>query len=136
MSGGVAWNAEAMMPEIRAGVMRGLVSWGGRIQEEGTRLILETTKGGRIYRRRGVEHQASAGGEPPASDTGRLVNSSRVDAFEGSLSVRINWSTAYAAWLQFGTEKMEPRPWADVALANVRDMGLGDIRGELKAVLE
>lgn len=131
----VDWNAGAMMPEIRAATMRGLVSFAGRVQQEGTRLIMEGPKTGRKYRRRGVEHQASAPGEAPANDTGRLVNSGRIDLRESTLSVLITWSTAYAAFLQFGTEKMEPRPWADRALENTALAGIEDIRVELRAVL-
>jgi len=132
----VDWNAGAMMPQIRQAVMRGVISWAGRVEAEGTRLIVDVPGTGKIYRRRGVDHQASAPGEPPASDTGTLANSVFITPFEPMLMARITWATAYAARLQFGDEKIEPRPWANVALANVSDMGLQDVRMELGALFK
>lgn len=60
---------------------------------------------GRVY----GNHQASAPGEAPATDTGRLVNST-VYKREGRISASVGSDLAYAAMLEFGTSKIDPRP--------------------------
>lgn len=66
---------------------------------------------GHIYRSSvtNKDHQASAPGEAPASDSGMLA---------GSITVELDGVTAYVGtnldygyWLEFGTTKMEPRPF-------------------------
>jgi HK97 gp10 family phage protein len=54
-------------------------------------------------------HRASAPGQSPATDTGRLVNSLRSDVSGKTATVSAN--TTYAAALEFGTSKMKPRPY-------------------------
>lgn len=53
-------------------------------------------------------------GDPPHTDTGRLRQSIK---FEYSKGVgKIGSNLKYAAWLEFGTEKMAARPWLSVAV--------------------
>lgn len=66
-------------------------------------------KTGRVYRRRGIVHQASAPGQPPATDTGFLVNSIYVER-DGPARMTVGSRLAYAAYLEFGTQRMAPRP--------------------------
>lgn len=54
-------------------------------------------------------HQASAAGEAPMSDTGRLAGSVTFNR-ESDLTVTVGSNLVYAAWLEFGTIKMAPRP--------------------------
>ena len=63
---------------------------------------------GRVYKRGGVTHQASAPGQPPASDTGALSGSiyTEPDAEGWVVGSRL----AYAAYLEYGTRKMASRP--------------------------
>ena len=74
----------------------------------------------RIYKRRTVTHQASAPGEAPASDTGRLVNSinSYMDTIEddSAFVVAGRGTVKYARALEFGTTKMAARPFMFPAL--------------------
>lgn len=116
----VQWNGPAIIARVRQATMRGVVSGTEMLREEALRLIQDTPKTGRIYRRRGVEHQASAPGEPPASDTGRLVQSIRTEYFPDELKGVLQASTAYAAFLEFGTSRMEPRPFMRPAVSNKR----------------
>lgn len=69
---------------------------------------------GEVYRRgKSVVHRASAPGDPPAPDTGRLRGSTQGEVFataDGALGV-VSVNTEYAAALELGTEKMAPRPY-------------------------
>lgn len=62
---------------------------------------------------------ASKPGDPPNSDTGRLVQSIKFDFQDSGLTGRVGSNLKYAAWLEFGTANMAPRPWLSTALENV-----------------
>lgn len=72
-------------------------------------LLTQGPKTGRVYRIRGVDHQASAPGEAPASRTGRLVRSFNYNV-HGFYQMEVGEDAPYAGWLEDGTENMEPRP--------------------------
>lgn len=132
----VDWNGDAVIAAVRKGAFRGVVIATEAVLTEGTRLIASPPKTGRIYRRRGKEHQASAPGEPPATDTGRLIQSGRTAYNQSLLLGVVMWSTEYAAPLEFGTEKMEPRPYARPALANKQDFIVEAIKAEIERELQ
>ena len=54
-------------------------------------------------------HQASKPGDPPASDTGTGANSIKFKF--GKLSAVVWTDQKYMAWLEFGTRRIEARPW-------------------------
>lgn len=60
-------------------------------------------------------HTASAPGQAPQTDTGRLAGS--VTYVKNSpLTVTVQSALPYAAWLEFGTTEMSPRPaWTPAA---------------------
>lgn len=87
-----------------------------QVEKEAKQSILSGGKSGRIYTRRTVTHQASAPGEAPASDTGRLVGSIHTDLDTASLTSTVKASTKYATPLEFGTSKMAARPFMFPAL--------------------
>lgn len=64
---------------------------------------------GRVYRRGSRTHQASAPGEYPASDTGRLMGSIMSDI--QPMEARVGTNLEYGRFLEFGTSRMAPRPW-------------------------
>lgn len=117
----VLWNDVGVLACVRAGVMRGVVSGTEQVRNEALRLILQTAKTGTLYRMHGVVHRASAPGEPPASDTGRLVNSITTAYDEPKLSGVVSANTEYAPYLEYGTSKMEARPFMRPALANMQE---------------
>lgn len=95
-----------------------------RVEGQAKRSILAGGKTGRIYRRRSVTHQASAPGQAPASDTGRLVNSinSYYEKAKKTAIVIAGRGTAlYAILLEFGTRFMAPRPFMTPSLESNRD---------------
>lgn len=55
-------------------------------------------------------------GDPPNSDTGRLVQSIKFDFKEGGMRGRVGTNLKYGAALEFGTSNMEPRPWLSTAV--------------------
>ena len=55
-------------------------------------------------------HKASAPGEYPMTDTGRLVASIKIEQ-EGPLVAYVGTAVDYGAHLEFGTSQMAARPW-------------------------
>ncbi len=82
--------------------------------------IQRGTKTGHIY----GNHQASAPGEAPASDTGKLASSIQISK-QGAGVWYISARAPYAAALEFGTERMEARPFMTPAfvetMPNLKD---------------
>ncbi len=76
-----------------------------------TKANLSRPGSGRLY----GKHQASAPGEPPAVDTGRLRNATQADTQvrrDGDDIVgRVVANAEYAHALEVGTERMAPRPF-------------------------
>lgn len=74
---------------------------------------------GRLYRRRGVVHRASAPGSPPATDLGRLAAATtwEVGRDERGLVARIGSNYRVQLYLELGTRRMAPRPHLRPALA-------------------
>lgn len=62
---------------------------------------------------------ASKPGNPPHTDTGRLRQSIKFDVKEDVGRVGSNYKVA--AWLEFGTENMKPRPWLSTAVEKVSE---------------
>jgi hypothetical protein len=62
-------------------------------------------------------HQASAAGEAPATDTGRLASGTQY-RITGPLSAEVSNSVAYGAMLEWGTQRIAPRPlWRPTVIA-------------------
>lgn len=80
---------------------------------------LSTEGRGRSYRRgRTAVHVASAAGDAPAVDTGRLrqsITALKVD--DGHW--RVGTNVVYAPYLEFGTRRMAARPFMRVAVRKV-----------------
>jgi hypothetical protein len=100
---------EAVWKELKRGSLD--------VLQTGNQLMSDSPRTGRIYKRGAITHQASAPGEPPAIDTGRLVASGKTGANESAKIATASWATEYAAPLEFGTSKMAERPFAAPALA-------------------
>lgn len=116
-----SWNDDAVIAAIRRGTLRGVVAGANLVRNEVIRLIMETEKTGRLYRRRGVVHQASAPGEAPAVDTANHIRNITIEVDVQKLSASVVSSAAYAAALEFGTPNMVERPHMRRALSSMRD---------------
>lgn len=105
-------------------VNKALFAAAKQVEKEAKQSIVSGQKSGRLYRRRTVTHRASAPGEAPASDTGRLVNSinSYLNSSQSESFVTAGRGLAkYAAMLEFGTQKMAARPFMFPALEKSKD---------------
>lgn len=127
----VEWNAQAVIERVAAAAFRGVVRGTESVREEAIRLMQETAHTGRIYRRRGVSHQASAPGEPPAVDTGRHIAQITTEYDQAQLAGTVTFRSKQAAWLEFGTARMAARPYARPALANKQAEIEADIGAEI-----
>ena len=80
--------------------------------------IQRDPKTGAVY----GNHQASAPGQPPATDTGQLVRSitMSVEGTDGEVVGVIRASAPYAAMLEFGTTNIAPRPYMQPGLESQR----------------
>ena len=97
------------------------------IQARAQMAIMNPPKSGRIYRRGNVAHQASAPGEAPATDTGALVNSAYTKKLADA-DYETGFTVEYAAALEFGTAKIEPRPYLRPAVEAVKKAFLDAIK--------
>lgn len=93
-------------------------------------LIQSGPKTGRVYRHGNVLHRASAPGEAPATDTGALLNSGYAKRQRLALW-HVGYTVEYAAWLEFGTPKVLPRPYLRPAVEHYRQAFLDAIRQAL-----
>lgn len=96
-----------------ANVVRGTAQ---NIRTHAIKSIQRGTKSGIEYQKYSPrrKHRASAPGEAPATDTGRLANSIQADIEGKQATVFTN--VEYAPWLEFGTQAMKPRPFMYPAL--------------------
>lgn len=90
------------------------------IRSDAVRSIQSRSGGGITYEKYNPRrtHVASAPGEAPNTDTGRLVGSVRVDQQEHFADVGTDLQ--YGKFLEFGTIKMDARPYLNPAMEKNR----------------
>ena len=93
--------------------------------ERDAKISMRGPKSGKFYKtyNKKKKHRASAPGEAPAVDTGRLRSSIKYSLVaSGKLAeVIIGSDVEYAKYLEMGTSKMEPRPFLQPALEKNRE---------------
>ena len=90
-------------------------------------------KSGITYRRGNVSHQASAPGQYPATDTGRLASSVQFELpSPGSMTAVVGTNIMYGPMLEFGTSRMAARPWLMPSFTQAKI----NVEKKLKAQLE
>lgn len=104
------------------------------VREEAINSMREP-KSGRIYEtyfftlfgrvvpigKRWKPHQASAPGEPPAIDTGELVQSITFQVKDNGTVGEVGSDKKHGLYMEYGTSKILPRPWLKPAFENSRD---------------
>jgi HK97 gp10 family phage protein len=90
------------------------------IQQYAIKSIQRGTKSGIVYEKTSPRrtHQASAPGEAPASDTGALWKN--ITAEIDGKQAAITSNAEYSAALEFGTERIRPRPFMVPAMEKAR----------------
>ena len=103
------------------GSLRALVGRAGNlVRNTAVQSINQGAKSGvtyELYKPRRT-HTASSAGQPPATDTGFLVNNIVItmDTADKGLSVNVESRADYSTALEFGTSKMAARPFMQPAL--------------------
>lgn len=83
--------------------------------------IQQNPGGGREYKRGDKVHSASKPGGPPKTDTGNLVQNITVEKKDLMYyDVGSRKDAPYGYWLEFGTSKMDARPWLTPAVKEGR----------------
>ena len=106
---GVVFNhlpqiAAALKPACRAVIQETVLEL-----EADIKVSMAQAAGGRLYERGSGTHQASAPGQPPAVDYGVLIGSVQTEMVRDDLGL-VAEGTEYAVHLEYGTERMAPRP--------------------------
>jgi HK97 gp10 family phage protein len=115
------------IPKMKAqapGLIKAVVLKAATEFETLVKTSMQGGKSGAVYGR----HQASAPGEPPAIDTGNLINSIRHEAEDGGFTQVISANAEYAQHLEYGTRKMAPRPYMRPAAEKIRPRFLEAMR--------
>jgi HK97 gp10 family phage protein len=87
-------------------VMAGALAFGTKVKIS----MSARSHSGKVY----GKHRASAPGETPSVDTANLVNSIAMELVEvtaTSAEANIGTGVEYGYWLEYGTERMEARPF-------------------------
>lgn len=104
----------AVIVEVKKQIDAGLYASAKQVESDAKRSVLQGKKSGAVYKRRTVQHRASAPGEAPANDTGRLASSIVASLVRGANYAVVTAGKGvakYATMLEFGTSKMAARPF-------------------------
>src|SRR5690606_5565983 len=101
------------------------------IRNTAVRSIQKQSPGGVEYEKYNPRrtHVASAPGQPPNTDTGRLAGSIRA-VMSGTPTAHVDALSDYAVHVEFGTRNMEARPFMTPAVEAERDnyrRGINDL---------
>ena len=141
---GLLANLQAVDASLRGAAASRVLYAGAQTIQRYAKLNIETgPKTGRTYRlgaiRRGGAvvgykfHRASAPGESPATDTGKLVNSIR--SRKGNEWAMVYVSASYGGPLEFGTGRMAARPFLRPAYEKHKDEVLKAMADQASAEL-
>jgi len=92
------------------------------VEKEAKKSVQRGSPSGIVYQRYNPKrtHQASAPGQPPASDTGFLANNIKRKMDNDNMGGEVGSRSTYSKFLEFGTSKMLPRPYMFPALEKNR----------------
>jgi hypothetical protein len=99
--------------------------------------IMTGPKTGKVYKRKSVEHQASAPGQAPANDLGDLVQSilANVEDAGDDLEAEVVAGSDHAIFLEFGTVNIAPRPFLEPA-AEVASLELNSDLAKIRLITD
>lgn len=99
------------MQKLEAAIGRFVIKAAPLIEGQLEDTLQDGIQSGKVYRRgKSRYHQASAPGEPPATDLNNLVGSIDSIIAANRLEAKIGTPVEYALFLEDGTSRMAPRP--------------------------
>lgn len=104
-----------VMPHLRAAIDKAVKTTAFVTANDAKTAVQTGARTGRIYKRGGKTHQASAPGEAPKTDIGNLVQKIRSED-KGHAKSDVVAGTKYAGDLEYGTSKMAARPYMRPAI--------------------
>jgi HK97 gp10 family phage protein len=118
--------------ETQKAVLDAIEKTAVEVRNTAVRSIQTGPKSGITYVRAGGQnasrtHTASAPGEAPANDKGRLARS-MLWKRDGNSAIVGSTVTGYPHWLEFGTVNMEPRPFLRPALDANKEVYLARLK--------
>lgn len=115
-------NFNKVTEAYRKKAIRLIGSAGNMVRNTAVNSIQQGSKDGKIYQKYIPRrtHQASADGQPPATDTGYLVQNINLKIDIDKLGASVESNANYSAFLEFGTRKMAARPFMQPALEENR----------------
>lgn len=129
-------NVKAVLESLSGDRLGRAVMAGAFVLESAVKISMSASShSGRIY----GGHQASAPGETPAVDTGVLVNSiasELAETSETSATANVGTGIEYGVYLEFGTSKMQPRPFMRPAIDNNKERIISTVRNYAKRSTE
>lgn len=128
-------NLDRLAGAERRRAQRDGLEAGIRVVEAHVKTALQTPGSGEVYTRGSVSHRASAPGQPPAIDTGNLIGSVHVDEITPTQAI-LGVHAEYAEYLEFGTYKMEARPFLRPALDEHEGEIVAAVRDTVAAFVE
>ena len=99
--------------------LKQIIGAGGQmVMNEAKQSIQQNSGGGKTYQKYKPRrtHTASAEGQPPNTDTGFLVSNIFLQIDPDGLGADVESRADYSGYLEFGTSKMEARPYLQPAL--------------------
>lgn len=110
-----------MSTEVQAEVGKAVLGSAVELRGDVVKAVHNGPASGRVYKKTKPNrtHQASAPGQAPQTDTGRLANSIFFDKV-GDLSAVVGSSVIYALYLEYGTTRMAARPFFRPAVEKMK----------------
>lgn len=115
-------KSNAVMGKYRTQVEKIIAVGANNVRNTAVKSINQQSQSGRTYEKYNPRrtHTASAAGQPPNTDTGYLANNIFV-VFDGDkMGATVESRADYSEALEFGTSKMEARPFMQPALEEER----------------
>src|SRR3990172_8567370 len=123
-----------LQTEVPAGMGKAMLA-GAFVLEGFIKQSMQEGHHGRIYRRGGKVHQASAPGETPAVDFGNLINSIDSSLLDNNAS-QVTTNADYAPALEFGTARMAARPFMRPAVDEHEGEVISAVRATILRLVE
>lgn len=109
-SDALSTNIKGLMSAFPKAINKAVAQTANNVRNEAITSISREQSMGRVYQRGNITHIASAPGDAPNTDSGRLVDSIAVEKIRTSVYA-VGTSVEYGKYLEFGTRQMAARPW-------------------------